>query len=65
MKIEVANERQIILELKAKMSDVGEVRANNMELIDQLQKAKSAIEKLTQIREKQKSQIEVLVIPYY
>jgi len=62
LKIEVANERQIILELKAKMSDVGEVRANNMELIDQLQKAKSAIEKLTQIREKQKSQIEVLII---
>ena len=55
----MANERQIILELKAKMSDVGEVRSSNMELIDQLQKAKAAIEKLSAIRDRQKTQIDV------
>ena len=55
----MANERQIILELKAKMSDVGEVRASNMELIDQLTKAKTAIEKLTEIKERQRVQIDV------
>ena len=44
---------------KAKMSDVGEVRASNMELIDQLTKAKAAIEKLTEIKEKQRAQIDV------
>ena len=59
LKIEVANERQIILELKAKMSDVGELRASNMELIDQLEKAKIAVDKLTNIRDKQKTQIQV------
>ena len=59
LKIELANERQIILELKAKMSDVGEVRSSNMELIDQLQKAKAAIEKLSAIRDRQKTQIDV------
>ena len=59
LKVELANERQIILELKAKMSDVGEVRASNMELIDQLQKAKAAIEKLSAIRDRQKTQIDV------
>ena len=58
--MELSNERQIILELKAKLSDIGEVRANNMELIDQLERAKVAIEKLTTIREKQKLQIEVI-----
>ena len=41
------------------MSDVGEVRASNMELIDQLTKAKAAIEKLTEIKEKQRAQIDV------
>ena len=41
------------------MSDVGEVRASNMELIDQLQKAKAAIEKLSAIRDRQKTQIDV------
>lgn len=60
LRIELANERQIILELKAKMSDVGEVRASNMELIDQLTKAKAAIEKLTEIKEKQRAQIDEL-----
>jgi len=60
LKVELANERQIILELKAKMSDVGEVRASNMELIDQLQKAKAAIEKLSAIRDRQKTQIDEL-----
>ena len=57
--VELANERQIILELKAKMSDVGEVRTSNYELIDQLQKAKDAIERLTAIKEKQRTQIDV------
>ena len=56
MKIELSNERQIILELKAKMSDVGEVRGSNMELISQLEKAKAAVEKLTAIRDNQKCQ---------
>ena len=55
----MANERQIILELKAKMADVGELRASNMELIDQLEKAKIAVDKLTNIRDKQKAQIQV------
>ena len=41
------------------MSDVGEVRTSNMELIDQLTKAKAAIEKLTEIKEKQRAQIDV------
>lgn len=41
------------------MSDVGEVRASNMELIDQLTKAKTAIEKLTEIKERQRVQIDV------
>ena len=41
------------------MSDVGEVRSSNMELIDQLQKAKAAIEKLSAIRDRQKTQIDV------
>ena len=59
MKVELANERQIILELKAKMSDVGELRASNMELIDQLEKAKTAVEKLSAIRDRQKQQIQV------
>ena len=59
MKIELANERHIILELKAKMADIGEVRSSNMELIDQLQKAKSAVEKLSNLRDKLKSQITV------
>jgi len=60
MKVELANERQIILELKAKMSDVGELRASNMELIDQLEKAKTAVEKLSAIRDRQKTQIQEL-----
>jgi len=60
LKVELANERQIILELKAKMSDVGEVRTSNYELIDQLQKAKDAIERLTAIKEKQRTQIDEL-----
>lgn len=57
MKMELSNERQLILELKAKMSDIGEVRSSNMELIDQLQKAKIAVEKLTNFRDKQKFQL--------
>lgn len=59
MKMELSNERQLILELKAKMSDIGEVRSSNMELIDQLQKAKIAVEKLTNFRDKQKFQLTV------
>jgi len=55
----LTNERQIILELKAKMSDIGEVRSSNMELIDQLQKAKTAVEKLSNLRDKQKSHLTV------
>ena len=62
MKVELANERQIILELKAKMSDVGELRASNMELIDQLEKAKTAVEKLSAIRDRQKTQIQVQIL---